>query len=168
MTTEPVFEKREALQELFARHGAILAYLFGSQAEGEPGPLSDLDFAVLLGPEIQPQAWSDVQIDLMGDLQLSSQIVLAVSAHLNAELGFERASDYRGAVLSLGRHGVLPGEFARRIARLSGFRNVLVHEYLAVDPLKIEEALQRGLDDLRAFVAYITEFLKEEGYLQRE
>jgi uncharacterized protein YutE (UPF0331/DUF86 family) len=44
----------------------------------------------------------------------------------------------------------------------------LVHEYLTVDPLKVEEALHNGLDDLRAFIVYVTDFLKEEGYLQRE
>lgn len=101
-------------------------------------------------------------------LQLSAQIVLDVSARLNAELGFGRAADYREAVLSLGRHGVVPGGFAERIAGLSGFRNVLVHEYLRVDPLKVEKALRVGLDDLRAFIVYITDFLKQEGYLQRE
>lgn len=101
-------------------------------------------------------------------LQLSAQIVLDVSAHLNAELGFERASDYREAILSLGRHGVLPSEFAEHIAALSGFRNVLVHEYLTVDPLRIEDALKGGLDDRRAFIVHITDFLQEEGHLQRE
>ena len=35
-------------------------------------------------------------------LQLSAQIVLDVSAHLNAELNVERASGYREAVRSLG------------------------------------------------------------------
>jgi uncharacterized protein YutE (UPF0331/DUF86 family) len=63
---------------------------------------------------------------------------------------------------------VLPSEFSKRIAALSGFRNVLVHEYLTVDPVRVQDALQEGLDDLKAFSVYITEFLEEEGYLQRE
>jgi uncharacterized protein YutE (UPF0331/DUF86 family) len=101
-------------------------------------------------------------------LQLSAQIVLDVSAHLNAELGLGHATDYREAVRSLGKHGVLPADFARRIAALSGFRNVLVHEYLTVDPLKVEKVLKDGLADLKAFNIYVTDFLKEEGYLQRD
>jgi uncharacterized protein YutE (UPF0331/DUF86 family) len=75
------------------------------------------------------------------------------------------ATDYKGAVLSLGRHDVLPAEFAEKISGLAGFRNVLVHEYLTVDPLRIQEALQEGLDDLKAFIVYITDFLRQEGYL---
>lgn len=101
-------------------------------------------------------------------LQLSAQVVLDVSAHLNAELGFERAPDYREAILSLGKHDVLPLEFAERISGLSGFRNVLVHEYLIVDPLKVQKALQNGLNDLKTFIVYITDFLRQEGHLHSD
>ncbi len=101
-------------------------------------------------------------------LQLSAQIVLDVSAHLNAELELGRASDYREAVISLGEHGVLPPPFAQRIARLSGFRNILVHEYLTVDPVQVEDTLKHGLDDLKAFIVYVTDFLRQEGYIGSE
>lgn len=56
------------LHALFAQRGVVLAYLFGSQAEGIAGPLSDVDVAVLLGPEVPAGRWGDVQIDLIGDL----------------------------------------------------------------------------------------------------
>jgi hypothetical protein len=58
----------EVLEELFSEHGVVLAYLFGSQAEGKAGPLSDVDIAVLLGPEIERETWADVQVDLMNAL----------------------------------------------------------------------------------------------------
>ena len=56
------------LRKLFEKNGVVLAYLFGSQAEGTAGPLSDVDIAVLLGPEVPRERWGDVQIDLIGDL----------------------------------------------------------------------------------------------------
>jgi len=37
---------RQALDETFERHGVVLAYLYGSQARGDAGPLSDVDVAV--------------------------------------------------------------------------------------------------------------------------
>src|SRR5512139_2556302 len=40
-------ELRPALQAACARHDVVLAYLYGSQARGEAGPLSDVDVAVL-------------------------------------------------------------------------------------------------------------------------
>ena len=56
------------LHRIFRKRGVVLAYLFGSQAEGTAGPLSDVDIAVLLGPEVPRERWGDVQIDLIGDL----------------------------------------------------------------------------------------------------
>jgi uncharacterized protein YutE (UPF0331/DUF86 family)/predicted nucleotidyltransferase len=36
---------QQALTETFERHGVVLAYLYGSQARGDAGPLSDVDVA---------------------------------------------------------------------------------------------------------------------------
>ncbi|MCR4405968.1 MAG: nucleotidyltransferase domain-containing protein [Anaerolineae bacterium] len=65
MEIEPYLSE---LQRTFHKRGVILAYLFGSQAEGTAGPLSDVDIAVLLGPEVPRERWGDVQLDLIGDL----------------------------------------------------------------------------------------------------
>ncbi len=56
------------LNAIFQRRGVVLAYLFGSQARQEAGPLSDVDVAVLFGDDVPRARWSDGQIDLMGDL----------------------------------------------------------------------------------------------------
>ena len=99
-------------------------------------------------------------------LQLASQAVMDVSAHLQIELGLGRVTDYTDAVLSLGKHDVLPEEFVERISGLAGFRNVLVHEYLTVDPMQVHQVLQHGVEDLKRFIVYITDFLQREGYIQ--
>ena len=101
-------------------------------------------------------------------LQLSAQIVMDISAHLQVELDLERVTDYREAILSLGKHGILPVEFTERMRGLTGFRNILVHEYLTVDPLKVQAALGDGLEDLKAFIVHITDFLEQGGYIQSE
>lgn len=56
------------LTQLFTQQGVELVYLFGSQATGRTGLLSDIDIAVLLGPEIPPNLWLDVQLDLITEL----------------------------------------------------------------------------------------------------
>lgn len=56
------------LAPIFAERGVVLAYLFGSQATGQAGPLSDIDVGVLLGPEIAREQWLDVQLDLISEL----------------------------------------------------------------------------------------------------
>jgi uncharacterized protein YutE (UPF0331/DUF86 family) len=99
-------------------------------------------------------------------LQLAAQVVMDVSARLQVELELSRVMDYREAVLSLGKHGVLPEEFVEQISGLTGFRNILVHEYLTVDPLEVRGVLQSGIEDLKMFIVYITDFMQREGYRQ--
>ncbi len=41
-----------ALNEAFERRGVALAYLYGSQARGDAGPLSDADVAVQFAPDV--------------------------------------------------------------------------------------------------------------------
>jgi uncharacterized protein YutE (UPF0331/DUF86 family) len=99
-------------------------------------------------------------------LQLAAQVVMDVSAHLQVELDLGHVTDYREAILGLGKHGVLPEEFVERMSGLTGFRNILVHEYLTVDPMKVHQVLQHGVEDLKEFIVYITDFLQREGYIQ--
>jgi len=44
--------KSERVSDLLADNGVLLAYVFGSQARGEAGPLSDVDVAVLFAPNL--------------------------------------------------------------------------------------------------------------------
>jgi hypothetical protein len=45
----------------------VLAYLFGSTASGDRGPLSDYDFAVYLD-EADPKKRFDIKLQLMGEI----------------------------------------------------------------------------------------------------
>jgi predicted nucleotidyltransferase len=58
----------QQMKQIFIDNGVVLAYLFGSQAEGKAGPLSDVDIAVLLGIHVAREQWFQVQLDLMGAL----------------------------------------------------------------------------------------------------
>jgi predicted nucleotidyltransferase len=59
--------QRRALAELFQRQpDVVAAYLFGSQARGEPGPLSDIDLAVWLDARPEPSRRLRRQLALSG------------------------------------------------------------------------------------------------------
>jgi predicted nucleotidyltransferase len=60
-------EAVKRLEKLFASKGAILAYLFGSYAEGSASASSDLDLAVLL-PGNHRSA-GELYLKLMTDIQ---------------------------------------------------------------------------------------------------
>ncbi|HJW84271.1 MAG TPA: HepT-like ribonuclease domain-containing protein [Anaerolineae bacterium] len=52
-------------------------------------------------------------------------------------------------------------DFARRIAPLGGFRNILVHEYLEIDWHEVFDNLQH-LDDLTRFGEAIRDWMRRQ------
>jgi uncharacterized protein YutE (UPF0331/DUF86 family) len=99
-------------------------------------------------------------------LQLSVEHVMDISNHLLAGTQRMVPDDGRESIRELGRDiGVLPYEFAERIAPMAGLRNILVHEYMTVDPLIIHGALQHGLDDFEEFARHVYDYLRREGHL---
>jgi uncharacterized protein YutE (UPF0331/DUF86 family) len=100
----------------------------------------------------------DEQWTVERGLHLCAQNVLDIATHIAAGSGHD-APDYAAAVDFLGESGVLPREFATRARGIAGFRNVLVHGYLAVDLRRIHELLNAGLDDFVQFARYIESYL---------
>jgi predicted nucleotidyltransferase len=56
------------LAKIFATHRVVVAYLFGSQAEGTAGPLSDVDIAVLFDRAVPQDDHFDLHLSLIGAL----------------------------------------------------------------------------------------------------
>jgi predicted nucleotidyltransferase len=59
---------QRGLDEVFERFGVVLAYLYGSQARGDAGPLSDVDVAVLFGPDVPESERFNQVLHLIGEL----------------------------------------------------------------------------------------------------
>ena len=62
-------EQLAQLKTIFVKHGVVLAYLFGSQAEGRARPASDVDIAVLLPHNMMPLKTFDKQFKLIAELE---------------------------------------------------------------------------------------------------
>lgn len=57
---------RTELEQVFASDGHVLvAYLFGSQARGQAGPLSDVDIAVLFDDALPAEQSFEQRLNLM-------------------------------------------------------------------------------------------------------
>ena len=91
-----------------------------------------------------------------------------VGAHLLAGSGLEVPGEYRQIIVKMGQHRILPYDFAERIAPMASFRNIIVHEYLTVDPAHVYENLQHGLDDFEQFIYYVYEYLRREGCIDED
>ena len=96
------------------------------------------------------------------NLEVAAQCVLDISHRLISLTGALKPRDYYEAILRLGELGVLPPEFAAHLAPLAGFRNILVHEYLAVDWQEVYRHLQQ-IDDLARFADLVRQWLRQRG-----
>ena len=59
---------QDILNEVFAHHGVTLAYLYGSQARGDAGPLSDVDVGVLFDASLSEEVRFQRRLALAGEL----------------------------------------------------------------------------------------------------
>jgi uncharacterized protein YutE (UPF0331/DUF86 family) len=92
-------------------------------------------------------------------LQLAIQAVLDVSHHIVADLELGLPADSRALFTTLARRKVLPARLAKKLVLMSGFRNVLVHEYLEIDRRRVYRALKEELRDFDSFVRAISKLL---------
>lgn len=70
-------------------------------------------------------------------LQLGAEIVLDIGNHiLTAQYGVSPA-DYGDIVRQLGQQGLLDPGLRKRLEGLAGFRNILVHDYIRLDPERV-------------------------------
>lgn len=99
-------------------------------------------------------------------MQTSIEHVTDVCAHLLAGSGAEVPDGYREIIQKAGEYEFLPIDFAQRIAPMAGFRNIVVHNYLTVDPALVRKYLQENLGDFEQFIEYIFEYMKKEGMLE--
>ena len=99
--------------------------------------------------------------DVLFSLLMICQAVIDVAGELAASRG-DRFEDYTQAVRSLNRDSRFPAEMIRELERLPGFRNVLVHEYVALDLERVVEALDR-LDPVEEFVRTVAGIVEEAG-----
>ena len=93
-------------------------------------------------------------------LHLAAEATLDVCNHLAAALQLPPPEDYTQAVDRLGEADVLPAAFASQFRKIGGFRNVLVHAYLEVDPRQVHQVLRDHLDDFLTFARYVGEYLE--------
>jgi uncharacterized protein YutE (UPF0331/DUF86 family) len=92
-------------------------------------------------------------------LQLGAEIILDVGNHiLNAQYGVSPA-DYADIVKQLAQQGILDQELKERLDGLAGFRNILVHDYIRLDPERVLATLSIAPRDFGDFVHAIRAWL---------
>jgi uncharacterized protein YutE (UPF0331/DUF86 family) len=109
-------------------------------------------------PRVSGRADLDRDLSLHNDVLFSllsvSQLVIDIAGELSARRG-DRFEDYREAVRNLARDERFPAELVSALELLPGFRNVLIHEYVALDMNRVIEALDR-LEPIELFLGIVS------------
>ena len=99
--------------------------------------------------------------DVLFSLLTACQLVIDVAGDLAARRG-DRFEDYTEAVRSLGRDARFSPELVRKLERLPGFRNVVIHEYVALDLDRVVDALD-DLAPVEQFLEVVRMLAAEDG-----
>jgi len=91
--------------------------------------------------------------DVLFSLLVVCQAVIDIAGELAARRGI-RFQDYTEAVRALRGIDGMPGELVGQLEGLPGFRNVLIHEYVALDYGRVIEALGQ-LEAIERFVRIV-------------
>lgn len=100
-----------------------------------------------------------LRYELEHRLFVALQAMLDAAAHVAVASDWRRLDSYRDALTALVALGALPAELGGRLTEAAGLRNLLAHEYLAVDDARIHAALARS-EDLRLFAKAVWEWIE--------
>ena len=122
-----------------------------------------LDHLRQLRPRVPAREALERDLSLHNDVLFSlltvCQLVIDIAGELSARRG-ERFEDYTQAVRNLATDERFSADLVRELERLPGFRNVLIHEYVALDMDRVMEALER-LDPIDQFVVVVARMESE-------
>jgi uncharacterized protein YutE (UPF0331/DUF86 family) len=84
-------------------------------------------------------------------LHLAIEACMDVADHIVADRRLRVPETGAESFEILADAGLLPTDLGRALARMVGFRNILVHDYARLDPAIVVNVLQHDLRDLERF-----------------
>lgn len=93
--------------------------------------------------------------DVLFSLLTVCQLVIDVASELSTRRGL-KVEDYTEAIRNLRAYPEFPGDVIDALSRLPGFRDVVVHEYVALDLNRAVQAL-RQLEPIERFARIVGE-----------
>lgn len=92
-------------------------------------------------------------------LQMAIEVCADIANHIIADRRLRVPATYAEAFEILGEVGILTTAQREAMVRMSGFRNIIVHEYARTDPAMVVHVLRERLGDFAAFKATIFRIL---------
>jgi uncharacterized protein YutE (UPF0331/DUF86 family) len=90
---------------------------------------------------------------LLLNLQRACKAAIDGAMHLVRVDRLGLPTDSRQAFTLLAQSGKIPGELARKLEAMVGFRNIAVHNYRGLDLNIVRAVIEHRLDDLKSFAS---------------
>lgn len=101
---------------------------------------------------------SDLQDIVLHNLQLAIQGCIDIGSHIISYEGWGVAGSLNEIFYILQERGVIDAGLVDKMVSMVGFRNILVHEYEAVDLGIVYNILQGHLKDIDEFLLAVVDF----------
>ena len=105
----------------------------------------------------------DLQDIVTLNLSRAIQLCVDVGAHLIASMQVPAPATMGQTFERLAQAGVLPAALAARLQRAVGFRNIVIHNYEAIDWQVVHALARAHLGDFAAFARAVVEHLRCQG-----
>lgn len=114
------------------------------------GYLAQLEELSVLSEADYSQDWKTQRI-VDRSLQLVIECCTDIANQIISARALPVPTSYAHAYVILGESKLLTRELADTMARVARFRNILVHQYAALDPRLVIGILHGGISDVRAY-----------------
>lgn len=88
-------------------------------------------------------------------LQIAMEACLDIANHIISYEGFREPMDNKDAFQVLAETGVISPDLAERLKKMAQFRNIVVHDYLRINPEIVFAIVQKNIPDITAFTKII-------------
>ena len=92
-------------------------------------------------------------------LQLALETIADIGNHIISDLELGVVNWHRDIPAILREKGHITPQMEEKWIRMSGFRNILVHDYLDIDRRAVYDVLQNNLDDFEEIKTSFAKFL---------
>lgn len=96
-------------------------------------------------------------------LQIAVEACLDLASHIISYTGFREPVDNKDCFQVLLENGIISPDLAARLKRMAQFRNVVVHNYIRINPEIVFSIVQKNESDIVAFAKNV-----EAKYLSRK
>ncbi|MEK9185218.1 MAG: DUF86 domain-containing protein [Patescibacteria group bacterium] len=94
--------------------------------------------------------------------QLTVDAILGANNHIIKETDLRLADDLQSTFYILADGGILPKEFAQKIAPVVGLRNLLIHQYEKVDNKQFLNDFRKHNSDFDDYFKHIVSYLDKK------